>query len=172
MATITVAIPTYNHARYLPEAIESALAQSRPPDEILIVDNGSTDETPLVSARYPTVRYIRQTNQGICGSSNRCILESRGDYLVILHSDDRLLPNHLEASERALAEHPDAAFVCGDYRWFGAEDLWHDHQCAPSPDYYATLLRVNFIGPPLVIMFRRDVCKAVGGFDPAYIGAD
>ena len=172
MTTITIAIPTYNQARYLAEAIDSALGQSRPADEILVVDNGSTDDTPAIVARYPDVRYIRQTNQGICGSSNRCIQEARGDYLVILHSDDRLLPNHLAASERASAEHPEAAFVCGDYRWFGADDLWHQHQCTPNPDYYATLLRLNFIGPPLVIMFQRRVLERVGGFDAAYIGAD
>src|SRR5919198_4963080 len=107
MSTITVAIPTYNQARYLADAIDSALAQSRPPDEILVVDNGSTDDTPAVASRYPGVRYIRQTNQGICGSSNRCIQEARGDYLVLLHSDDRLLPNHLATSERALTDHSD-----------------------------------------------------------------
>ena len=170
-ARVSVIIPTYNQDRYLGDAIESALAQTRVPDDIIVIDNGSTDRTPEVAARYP-VRYVRQTNQGICGSTNRGIAEATGDFVVILHSDDRLLPDHLETNLAAFAVHPDAAFVCGDYRWLGADDCWHVHRCEPRPDYYATLLRLNFIGPPIVVMFRRDVLQAVGGFRREFEGAD
>ena len=170
-ARVSVVIPTYNHDGFLGEAIESALAQTRPPNEIIVIDNGSTDRTPEVAARYP-VRYIRQTNQGICGSTNRGIAEVTGDYVVILHSDDRLLPHHLETSVAAFAAHPDVAFVCGDYRWLGADDCWHVHRCDPCPDYYAALLRLNFIGPPVVVMFKREVVLAVGGFRREFEGAD
>ena len=170
-ARVSVVIPTYNHDRFLGEAIESALAQSRRPDEIIVIDNGSTDRTPEVAARYP-VRYIRQTNQGICGSTNRGIAEVTGDHVVILHSDDRLLPHHLETNVAAFAAHPDAAFVCGDYQWLGADDCWHVHRCDPRPDYYAALLRQNFIGPPVVVMFKREVLLAVGGFRREFEGAD
>lgn len=168
---VSIIIPTYNQQQYLGEAIESALTQTRTPHEILVIDNGSTDGTPEVAARYP-VRYIRQTNQGICGSTNRGIAEATGNYLVILHSDDRLLPNHLDASLAAFSEHPDAAFVCGDYRWLGEGDLWHVHRCQPEPDYYATLLRMNFIGPPIVVMFKRQVLLTIGGFRREFQGAD
>lgn len=168
---ISIIIPTYNHARFLPEALQSALSQTRPADEIIVIDNGSTDETSRIVRSYP-VRYVWQTNQGICGSTNRGIAEATGDYLVILHSDDRLLPHHLERSLAAFAECPDAGFVCGDYRWFGAENTWHIHRCAPQPDYYATLLRFNFIGPPIVIMWNRRVLLDVGGFRKEFEGAD
>ena len=169
---VSIVIPTYNQAGYLGEAIESALAQTRRADEIIVIDNDSTDHTSQVAAGYPAVRYIRQPNRGVCGSTNRGIHEATGDYLVILHSDDRLFPNHLETSLAAFERHPEAAFVCGDYRWFGIGDSWHRHRCEPAPDYYATLLRLNFIGPPLVIMFRRDVLLKTGGFDAKYFGAD
>lgn len=168
---VSIIIPTYNQQQYLGEAIESALTQTRTPHEILVIDNGSTDGTPEVAARYP-VRYIRQTNQGICGSTNRGIAEATGNYLVILHSDDRLLPNHLDASLAAFSEHPDAAFVCGDYRWLGEGNLWHVHRCQPEPDYYGTLLRMNFIGPPIVVMFKRHVLLTIGGFRREFEGAD
>lgn len=170
-ARVSIIIPTYNHQQYLGDAIESALAQTRAPDEIIVIDNGSTDGTPKVAARYP-VRYIRQTNQGICGSTNRGIAEATGNYVVILHSDDRLLPQHVKTNLAAFAAHPEAAFVCGDYRWLGKDDCWHVHRCRPLPDYYATLLRLNFIGPPIVVMFRRDVLLAVGGFRREFEGAD
>jgi glycosyltransferase involved in cell wall biosynthesis len=172
MGRVSIVIPTYNQAHYIGEALDSALAQTRAADEILVVDNGSTDRTPDIVRSYPDVRYIRQRNQGVCGSSNRGIREANGDYIVMLHSDDRLLPRHLEVSLNAFCEHPEAAFVCGDYRWFGAEGLWHQHHCTPSPDYYGTLLRLNFIGPPLVIMFRREVLLRLGGFRPEFEGAD
>jgi glycosyltransferase involved in cell wall biosynthesis len=168
---VSIIIPTYNRQQYLGDAIQSALAQTRAPEEIIVIDNGSTDATPEVAARYP-VRYIRQTNQGICGSTNRGIAEATGNYVVILHSDDRLLPHHVETNLAAFAAYPKAAFVCGDYRWLGTDDCWHVHRCKLHPDYYATLLSLNFIGPPIVVMFRRNVLLDVGGFRREFEGAD
>jgi glycosyltransferase involved in cell wall biosynthesis len=172
MKRISVVIPTYNQAHFISEAIESALAQVRRPDEIIVIDNDSQDHTREVVARYPDVRYIHQSNQGVCGSSNRGIAEATGDYIVFLHSDDHMLPTHLSTGIEAFQAHPEAAFVCGDYRWFDAADLWHVHRCQPSPDYYGALLRLNFIGPPIVVMFRRDVLTRIGGFREEFEGAD
>lgn len=172
MERISIVIPTYNQGHFISEAIESALAQIRRPDEIIVIDNDSQDHTRDVVARYPDVRYVHQPNQGICGSSNRGIAEATGDYIVFLHSDDRMLPTHLSAGIEAFHAHPETAFVCGDYRWFDAADLWHVHRCQPSPDYYGTLLRLNFIGPPIVVMFRRDVLTRLGGFRAEFEGAD
>ena len=167
-ARVSIISPTYNHAEYIAEAIESALAQTPPAHEILVIDNDSTDNTVDIVTRYPQVRYIHQTNQGICGSSNRGIHEATGQYVVFLHSDDHFLPHHLETSLDAFQKRPSAAFVSGDYRWFGAEGTWHTHACDSSPDHYAGLLRVNYIGPPIVVMFRRNVLLAVGGFHPRF----
>jgi glycosyltransferase involved in cell wall biosynthesis len=172
MERISVVIPTYNQAHFISEAIESALAQIRQPDEIIVIDNDSQDHTRDVVARYSEERYICQPNQGVCGSSNRGIAEATGDYIVFLHSDDRMPPTHLSVGIEAFRAHPETAFVCGDYRWFDAADLWHVHRCQPSPDYYGALLRLNFIGPPIVVMFRRDVLTRVGGFRAEFEGAD
>lgn len=161
---VSVVIPCYQQAQYLPEAIESVLAQTYPWYEIIVVDDGSPDPTREVARRYPGVRYLRQANQGLSAARNTGIRHSRGTYMVFLDADDWLLPHHFEASLRAFREHPDAAFVCGDYRWRGDPHATHVHMCRPQPDHYATLLRFNFIGPPHVAMFKRDVLFEIGLF--------
>jgi glycosyltransferase involved in cell wall biosynthesis len=161
---VSIIIPCFRQAHFLGEAIESVLAQSYPHFEIIVVDDGSPDDPAQVVKRYPSVRYLCQDNRGLGAARNSGIQASLGTYLVFLDADDRLLPNHLEANLKAFEEHPDAGFVCGDYRWFGAEDTWHTHDCRPSPDHYATLLRRNFIGPPHVVMFKRQVIQELGAF--------
>src|SRR5215472_280019 len=161
---VSIIIPCFRQAHLLGEAIESVLSQSYPDFEIVVVDDGSPDDPLQVVRRYSSVRYLRQNNRGLPAARNRGIEASTGEYLIFLDADDRLLPNHLQANLKAFQEHPDAGFVCGDYRWFGAEGTWHVHDCRPSPDHYATLLRRNFIGPPHVVMFKRQIIEKVGGF--------
>jgi len=161
---VSIIIPCFRQAHLLGEAIESVLAQSYPHFEIVVVDDGSPDDPLQVVKRYSSVCYLRQENGGVASARNRGIQTSTGEYLVFLDADDRLLPNHLQTSLKAFQEHPDAGFVCGDYRWFGAEGTWHVHNCRPSPDHYATLLRRNFIGPPHVVMFKRQIIQKLGGF--------
>jgi len=161
---VSIIIPCFRQAHLLGEAIESVLAQSYPHFEIVVVDDGSPDDSLQVVRRYSSVRYLRQENHGVAFARNRGIQASTGEYLVFLDADDRLLPNHLQTNLKAFQEHPDAGFVCGDYRFIGAEGTWHVHNCRPSPDHYATLLRRNFIGPPHVVMFNRQVIQKVGGF--------
>src|ERR687898_3616338 len=103
---VSVVIPCYNQARFLGEAIESVLAQSYPHFEVIVVDDGSTDNTSEVAASYAGVRYIRQENQGLAGARNAGIRRSRGSYLVFLDADDRLLADALEAGLASLEEHP------------------------------------------------------------------
>ena len=83
---LTVGIPTYNAAKYLPAAIDSVLQQEVDDCEIVIVDNASTDETQAVVEAYadPRIRYFRNdTNMGMSGSWNRCLAEARGDYFQV-----------------------------------------------------------------------------------------
>jgi glycosyltransferase involved in cell wall biosynthesis len=164
MTSITVIIPCYRQAHFLGEAIESVQSQTTGKPEIVVVDDGSPDHTERVVRRYPSVQYLRQPNRGVAAARNQGLQAARGSYVVFLDADDRLLPQHFEASLRAFDEHPDAACVTGDYRWFGAEGTWHVHDCQPRPDYYGTLLRSNFIGPPHPVMFKRSVLLELGGF--------
>lgn len=161
---VSVVIPCYKQAQFLDQAIESVLAQTHPSYEVIVVDDGSPDETEQVAARYPIVRYVRQENQGLPAARNTGYRHSQGAFLVFLDADDRLFPTHFQSSLEAFQHKPEAAFVCGDYRFLGDERAIHVHDCRPQPDLYGTLLRSNFIGPPHTVMFRREAIARVGGF--------
>lgn len=161
---VSVVIPCYKQAHFLNHAIESVLNQTVPSHEIIVVDDGSPDETEAVAARYPDVRYVRQANQGLSAARNTGVRHSRGAFLVFLDADDRLLPNHFLVSLESFQRTPQAAFVCGNYRFIGDEQAIHRHDCRPQPDHYGTLLRSNFIGPPHTVMFRREAVLRAGGF--------
>jgi glycosyltransferase involved in cell wall biosynthesis len=163
---VSVVIPCYKQAQFLGYAIESVLNQTVQSHEIIVVDDGSPDETEAVATRYPTVRYVRQTNQGLSAARNTGLRHSRGAFLVFLDADDRLLPSHLRVSLKAFHRRPEAAFVCGSYRFVGDEHAIHRHDCRPQPDHYGTLLRSNFVGPPHTAMFRREAILRAGGFMP------
>jgi glycosyltransferase involved in cell wall biosynthesis len=163
-ASISVIIPCYNQGRFLGAALDSVLAQQHPVHEIIVVDDGSTDETAAVATSYSAVQYIRQENAGPAAARNRGLQGCSGDFVVFVDADDRLLPTHFTACLRAFAEHPNAVMVWGDYRWFGTQDGWHVHNCTPRPDYYGAMLRFGMMGPPATLMLRHDVLSTVGGF--------
>src|SRR5918998_3304628 len=112
-SVVSVIIPCYNQGRFLSEAIESVLAQTYPHVETIVVDDGSTDDTSNIAARYSGVRCIRQGNQGLAAARNTGLGESKGGYLVFLDADDRLLPNALETGLECLKAHPECALAYG-----------------------------------------------------------
>ena len=166
-ALASVVIPCYNQAHFLCEAIESVIAQSYPNFEIVVVDDGSTDNTFEVAARYQGVRCIRQNNQGLSAARNSGLRGSRGDYLVFLDADDRLLPNALEVGLEYLKAHPECAFVSGYYRLITIDGapFWEKQLPCITRDHYIELLRTNYIGMHATVMYRRSVFESVGGFD-------
>src|SRR3954469_14899324 len=105
VTSVAVVIPCYKQANYLPDAIQSVLDQTHDRVEIVVVDDGSPDNTREVAARYATVRYVRQENQGLASARNTGIRESVSPYLVFLDADDRLLPNALAAGLACFAAH-------------------------------------------------------------------
>lgn len=163
---VSIVIPCYKQAHLLPEAIESVRAQTYPHYEIIVIDDGSPDDTYQVATSYPGVRCIRQANRGLAEARNTGIRESRGEFVVCLDADDRLLPAALAAGVRCFAAHPEAQLVFGRYRVMTA-----DGEPSPTPsqlyqgnDYYRDLLVVNYIGMVAAVMYRRGVFDAVGGF--------
>ncbi|HEY2324319.1 MAG TPA: glycosyltransferase family A protein, partial [Thermoanaerobaculia bacterium] len=97
MKSVSVVIPSYNYARYLGEAIDSALAQTLPPLEVIVVDDGSTDETSEVLATYADrIRVLRQKNSGVAVARNSGIAAAHGEYVAFLDADDIWLPRKLE----------------------------------------------------------------------------
>lgn len=114
LTLVTAAIPTYNRAYYLDGALESIFSQTFRDFEVLVVDDGSTDETPAVLAPYgERIRVVRQENHGRAAARNRAVSEARGRYVSFLDSDDRWLPEKLERHVQLLEARPDVAMVHG-----------------------------------------------------------
>jgi glycosyltransferase involved in cell wall biosynthesis len=166
---VSVVIPCYNQAHFLGDAIESVLHQTHKDTEIIVVDDGSTDNTSEVAARYAQVRCIRQKNLGLPGARNTGLRESTGKFLVFLDSDDRLLPHALAAGLESLKAHPECAFVYGSYQLISADGSPIKTLQRPciEQDHYLALLQDNYITVPASVMYRREVFDAVGNFNPS-----
>src|SRR5262245_56603663 len=123
MVLVSVIIPCYNQGRFLAEAIESIMVQVLPDVEIIVVNDGSTDNTAEVAAHYPQVRYIYQQNQGLAAARNTGLRHSTGRYLVFLDADDRLLPEALIHNQKYLEARPECAFAFGRFRLITKEGV-------------------------------------------------
>jgi glycosyltransferase involved in cell wall biosynthesis len=163
---VSVIVPCYNSAAFLEEALRSALGQSYPEVEVVVVDDGSTDSSAEIARQFP-VRYIRQENRGLSEARNAGIRESKGSYLVFLDADDRLKPRAIETGLDALALRPDCALTVGDHVFIAADSSYladsakerHLHY------HYEALLKSNFIEMISSVLFRRSIFDEVGGFD-------
>jgi glycosyltransferase involved in cell wall biosynthesis len=154
---VSVIIPCYNHALYLRDAIESVEQQTYTHTEIIVVDDGSTDDTKLVASSFPSVKYIHQHNSGLSAARNKGIEEASGQYLVFLDADDWLYPDAIRINVDHLLLHPQWAFVSG---WHDKVDEWkypieQDQQEVISERHYEKLLRGNYIGMHATVMYQR-----------------
>jgi glycosyltransferase involved in cell wall biosynthesis len=122
----SVIIPTYNYARYLSEALDSVLAQTLSPHEIIVIDDGSTDHTAEIAARYARrITYIQQANRGVPAARNSGIARATGNWLAFLDADDLWEPDFLERVAPVCASRPRPALVFTDFRTFGTNAAIH-----------------------------------------------
>lgn len=112
---VSVIVPAFNAANYLPETIQSVLTQTWPCWELIIVDDGSTDETPAICAQYsePRIRYVRTANRGVSCARNEGLARATGEFLAFLDADDHFLPESLTLLAEYLMMHPEADLVVG-----------------------------------------------------------
>ena len=166
---VSVIVPCYRQAHYLAEAIESVLAQTYPHVEILVIDDGSPDNTTEIAARYPGVRCVRQPNRGVSEARNLGIRSSNGNFIIFLDADDRLRPDAIEIGLNCFSRHPEVAFVSGRLRFISADGhtLYERQGHTVERDHYAAMLRRNYISAPCGAMCRRDVFESVDGFNPS-----
>jgi glycosyltransferase involved in cell wall biosynthesis len=161
---VSVIIPCYNHGRYLPEAVASVVAQTFGGWELVIVDDGSTDDSAALAERliasYPahSMRLLRQQNQGLSASRNNGIRVTRGAFILPLDADDQLEPDMLAETLAVLQRRPEVGFVYTDVRMFGEENrIWS------GGDYSLDKLRFDCPMVPMTL-FRRQAWAATGGF--------
>jgi glycosyltransferase involved in cell wall biosynthesis len=171
---ISVTIPCYNQAQYLGEAIESVIAQRYPRFEIIVVDDGSPDNTVDVARAYAGIRYMRLDNQGVSAARNAGVRESKGHYLVVLDAHDRLLPNALHAGLSCLDDHPECAFASGHIRLISSDGsrLPFPEQSCIEREHYLALLQGCYIWTPAAVIFRHSVFESGFAFEPSLSGSE
>ena len=166
---VAVLIACYNQSRFLADSIESALNQTVSPVEVIVVDDGSTDETAEVAARYQQIRYIHQHNQGLSAARNTGLRASMSHYLLFLDADDRLLPNAIADGLSCLHAHPHHAFAYGQFRYIDGvgKTLVETFPSSTSStsNLYPELLQRNVIAMHATVIYRRLALEEIGGFD-------
>ena len=170
---VSVIIPCYNQARFLGEAIDSVLAQTFRNYEIIVVDDGSTDDTRLTAESFDQVRYLRQINCGLASARNVGLKSSNGNYVVFLDADDRLLRNALQDGIEALKARPDCAFAYGHVNLIASDGspLPTPRQIPVRENHYLELLRHNYIWTTGAVLYRRKVLESVGAFNVSLSGS-
>jgi glycosyltransferase involved in cell wall biosynthesis len=179
MSGVTAAITTYNRASYLAGALDSVLAQTRAPDEVLVVDDGSTDETPSVLAAYEgRIRVVRQANGGRSAARNTAVEEARTPFLSFLDSDDRWTPDKLERQVPVLEADPAVGLVHGHVEVIDGDGTTLSGETARHRELFTNAHRngVTYAGYAFdcrcfssAITVRVDAVEAVGRYDPALL---
>lgn len=168
---VSAIITAYNSETFIAEAISSVLDQSCAVDDILVVDDGSTDKTReiVTSFSHKGVRYVYQENQGPGAARNFGLQNTNGDIIVFLDADDVWLKDKTEIQLNYLSDHPDIAIVAG-FAWWWNMITERRSIVGDVPRSMEELRRdmmvYNKLGNPSRVMFRRSVLADVGVFDP------
>jgi glycosyltransferase involved in cell wall biosynthesis len=169
---LSLVIATYNHGRYLPGALQSALGQTRL-TEVIVVDDGSTDDTPAVLEQFAgRVRVHRQANRGLSAARNAGLELASGSYISFLDADDVLAPTKLASQAAVLDAHPEVGWtycdvriddeVTGECRLASERFRYQGHRL--DGWLFPELVRGNFI-PVMSPLIRREALAAAGSFD-------
>jgi glycosyltransferase involved in cell wall biosynthesis len=167
---VSVVIPSYNSAAYLPDAIDSALHQTVVPLEVIVVNDGSTDETPQILERYRgRIIAITQENRGLSGARNSGIAAARGELVAFLDADDIWLPEKLEEQVACLAEHPQAGLIHTAAFWWNPEAGERTIRSNGNPHQltgacYKEFFTYNRVTVSTMVV-RRECLAEVGTFD-------
>lgn len=173
---VSAIVTAYNGASFVADAIESILAQTRPVDEIVVIDDGSTDNTAEIVDRYRPngVRCVRQENRGLPLARNRGIAETTGELIAFLDCDDMWLPEKNALEVDYLLAHPHAALVTGHAWWWdpNTQRRWLEFVRVDPSRLRRDLLISNCVGNASGTLIRRELLKKTGGFDPRQIWAE
>ncbi len=180
--TLSAVMPNYNHGRYLAEAVAGIATQSRPPDELIVLDDASTDDSvrviePLVD-RFPFMRLIRlERNGGVLAAIERLLAEARGDYVFFAAADDVRMPGFFERAMAMAQQYPQAGLVCGGVSLIDEADRhlgyfgvrrWNEPLYADPRRFLEEYLLSEVPSHSLssASIYRRDALLEVGGYRP------
>lgn len=175
--SLSVILPTYNHAKYLPACLDAILGQDRPPDEIIVIDDASTDETPALLQKYPNLRVVRnESNLGPAVGMNRVLESAKGSYLAFSAADDYILPGFFNAALSLLERHPKIALCTGDHLEFSGigpketkpiKTLNRSTEGVYTPETVRSLFRTtHLVIPTHATIYRKSAVIRAGGFIP------
>lgn len=164
--SVSIVIPCFNQGSFLKEAIESVLGQTRRADRIIVVDDGSVDNTAAVASEYPQVGYVFQKNRGLAAARNTGLRRVTTEFVLFHDSDDILKPAAIERCLMALDKHPQAAFVYGGFWWVDQKRGFIGEELAkPQTDHFGALLAKNYIMMHGTVMYRTEILRSAGGFN-------
>ena len=176
---VSVIIPTYNSAEFIEPCLQTVFSQTYSFWEIIVVDDGSVDNTRQVLAPYirdGKIKYLFQQNRGPAAARNLALRHARGEYIAFLDSDDLWTPEKLEKQVTVLQKNEDVGMVYSDSEWFGEE--WERQRAVSRKlreydlrkaeyfrrgDIYKVLLAHNFI-PTMTVLVRHSILKKIGPF--------
>ncbi len=168
---VSVVIPCYAQAHFLAEAVDSVFRQTHAALELVVVNDGSPDTAAMTALLAPVlgrIVYVTQENRGLAGARNSGLGRCRGEYVIFLDADDRLLPNAAADGAAALAARPELGLVWGLRHVIDASGTptRQDVGRIGTGEDYVHLLQTNIVGPPVGVMWRRAALNAIGGFSP------
>lgn len=167
---VSVIIPTFNRTDFLPKAIDSVLAQTYPHYELIVVDDGSEDDTPELVAGYgEQVKYIRQENRGPAAARNRGVAAARYNLLAFLDSDDRFVADKLKIQVRAMQENPTCLVSHTGETWYRNGQIMNqkNKHKKNSGDIFNQSLELCAVGMSTVMM-HRELFQHYGLFDEKF----
>ena len=164
---VSVIIPVYNGARYLRPALESVFAQTYHPFEVIVVDDGSTDDSGAIAQSFPEVRYIQQANQGVAAARNHGIDAARGEFFAFLDQDDLWTPEKLKLQMAHLLDNPELGYTLTQQKYFldpgGTLPAWF------RKELFASVHTGWVLG---TVVVRRTAFVQVGNFFTGYSAAN
>lgn len=175
MPKVSIIIPTYRHRDFVAATLQSVFAQTFTDYEVIVVNDGSPDDTEAVLAPYAdagSIRYFYQANAGQAAARNRGLAEASGEFVAFLDDDDLWGPEKLEWQVAALARDDRAVLVYGHVRSFSQSETATFRGPCPSGNVRKAILRHNWIWSLGQTLIRAAVLRSSGRFDPSIRSAD
>lgn len=160
---ISFIIPAYNQAQYLAQCIESVLSQTVKPYEIIVVNDGSQDDTRYIAKSYP-IKYIEQVNKGLASARNTGLMNMTGDYFYPLDSDDMMLENCLEKTTETIEKNPDADIIAPSFKCFGKYNESVILMDNPQLEDFKVANRIGYFSA-----IKKEALLEIGGYSPRMI---